>query len=321
MKKTLILLLALSMCVSLCACGATQPNENTPTGTETTESTAPSISSVIKNAVLQYPASNELFKYNVYDTYVEIAEYIGADDAEEVIVPATLDDLPVYEVDHDVFTKCKVKSIIFEDGIYSIHSNFSSYLESVTLPSTLEFVGYGKFKNCYNLKNVVIPEGIDSIQPQAFMHCNSLTEITIPSTVTLLSNEIFAYCTALKTINLPEGLTTIEDQAFLSCESLTSLTIPSTVEKLGYAVFQGTGLESIEIPENVQEMGCGAFTACENLLELKVYNAEMKIVPQKGYSVSILFSQANPDLVVYGKPASTIAKACASEDVFFEVIK
>ena len=322
MKKLFALVCVLALTLALCACGVAQPAETTPaTQPEPTEETTPSISSIIKNAQLQYPASNDLFKYNVYDTYVEITEYIGADDAEEITVPATLENLPVYEVDSSVFDKCQVKSIIFEDGIFRIHTDFSFYLESVTLPATLDFVGYGSFKECHNLKTVVIPEGIDSIQPQAFMHCDSLTEITIPSTVTRIDSETFAFCENLETVNLPEGIKLIDDQAFLGCKSLKSLTIPTTVETLGASVFQGSGLESIEIPANVQEMGHGAFTACENLTVVKVYNAEMKIVPQEGYSVAILFSQCRDDLVVHGKPASTIAKACATEDVFFEVMQ
>ena len=321
MKKAIALSLALMLCLGMFACGTTPQPESAPTTPAPTAETTPSISSIIKNAVLQYPASNDLFKYNIYDTYVEISEYIGDDNAAEVIVPATLENLPVYVVDSNVFDKSGVKSIIFEDGIFTIHSRFSPTLESVTLPATLDFVGYGTFENCYKLKTVIIPEGIDSIQPKAFMHCGSLTEITIPSTVRSLSNNIFAFCDELETVNLPEGLTEIEHNAFLGCKSLKTLTIPSTVKKLGHSVFQGTGLVSIEIPETVEEMGSGAFTACKDLTTIKVYNANLKILPESGYLVALLFSQHNPDLVVYGKAASTIAKACASEDVFFQVIQ
>lgn len=322
MKKVLTSILVLVMCLALCACGETTTPEKTEAPAvenEQIKETTPA--TIIKNATLQYPASNDLFKYNVYDTYVEISEYIGDDNADEVVVPATLEDLPVYVIDSGVFEKCNVKSIIFEDGIYRINSQFSFYLESVVLPATLDFVGYGAFDGCHNLKSVVIPEGIDSIQPQAFMHCDSLTEVTVPSTVYSVSSEAFAFCENLAVVNLSEGIADIDDKAFVGCKSLKTLTIPGSVKTLGYSVFQGTGLESIEIPETVEEMGSGAFTACENLTVVKVYNAEMKIVPDDGFSVAILFSQHNPNLVVHGKAASTIAKACATENVLFEVIK
>lgn len=318
MKKKRVLLVASLMCLSLCACGSAEPPKEESAPPPVQEVTP---ASLIKNAQLQYPASNDLFKYNVYDTYVEITEYLGADDAEEVVVPATLEDLPVYVVDHDVFSKCGVKSILFEDGIYTIHTNFSADLESVVLPSTLDFLGSGTFENCYSLKNVTIPEGIDSIQFEAFMHCPALKEITIPSTVSWLSDGTFAYCSALETVNLSEGLKEIEDEVFAGCEALKTLVIPSTVEALGQHVFLSSGLESIEIPESVKEIGSGLFTGCEALTVVKVHNAEMVTAPEEGYGIAMLFSQCSPDLVVHGKAGSTIAKQCAQEDTFFEVIK
>ena len=322
MKKLIAILLAAAMCLVLCACGGNdEPKKEKIPATEPQQIEETTPATIIKNASLQYPSFNDLFKYNVYDTYVEITEYVGDDNAEEVIVPATLDNLPVYVIDSEVFDKCKVKSIVFEEGIYRINTDFSFYLESVTLPSTLDFVGYGCFESCHNLKNVVIPEGIDSIQPQAFMHCDMLKDITIPSTVYSISSEAFAYCESLEVINISEGVVNIDDYAFVGCKALKTVNIPSSVKSLGESVFQGSGLESIDIPETVEELGSGAFTACENLTLVRVFNANMKINPMEGYSVAILFSQHNPDLVVHGKAASTIAKACATEDVYFKVME
>ena len=232
-----------------------------------------------------------------------------------------LEELPVYVVDNDVFRTSGVKSIVFEDGIYNIKAEFSADLVSVVLPATLDYVGSGTFENCYSLENVVIPEGIESIQFKAFKHCHSLKEVTIPSTVAWLSDETFAYCLALETVNLSEGLEKIEDGVFAGCEALKALVIPRTVESLGQHVFLNSGLENIEIPETVKKIGSGLFTGCEALTVVKVYNAELEIESEEGYSISMLFSQCSPDLVVHGKAGSTIAKQCAQEDTFFTVIK
>lgn len=322
MKKLLALLMAATMALSLCACGGSKPQEqsaSTPVEEPPVEEISPG--KIINEAQLQYPASNDLFKYNIYDTYVEITEYIGPDDAAEVIVPAVLEDLPVYVIDHGVFDRAGVKSIVFEEGIYKIHSGFSHKLVSVTLPSTLDYVGYGTFENCYSLETVVIPEGIDSLQTKAFSCCSALKEITIPSTVSWIDSELLSFCSSLETVNLSAGITRIRDKAFVGCESLKNLVIPNTVEEIGYHAFQGTALEYIEIPESVEKIHSGAFTACESLKEVKVYNADMQIIPADGLSVALLFSQCPEDLVVHGKPASTIAQACATENVYFKVIQ
>ncbi len=74
MKKMIALLLVLMMGLALVACGdmtptndsKTEPEKTEPVETEPveTEPATPSINSIIKSAVLQYPSSNELFKYN-----------------------------------------------------------------------------------------------------------------------------------------------------------------------------------------------------------------------------------------------------------------
>lgn len=318
MKKLIALIMALVLCLSMCACGSSEPSQEEPTPPPVQEVTP---ASLIENAQLQYPASNRTFKYNVYDTYVEITEYIGSNNVEEVIVPAILEELPVYVVDYYVFSECRIKSIIFEDGIYRINTDFSTSLESVVLPSTLDHIGSSTFDNCFRLKNVIIPEGIDSIWSNAFHGCCALKEITIPSTVSRLGDHAFASCTALETVNLPEGLKEIEDGVFMGCEMLKTLVIPSTVEALGRYVFQDSGLERIEIPENVKEIGDSLFTRCEALTVVKVHNAEMVIAPIKEYSFATLFFRCNPNLVVHGKTGSTIAKQCAEENVFFKVME
>ncbi len=333
MKKAISLILALLTVLLLCACGSgTTPPENTDTTdvadtADTTDTTADdepevvTIDSIIKNAVLQYPASNDLFKYNIYDTYVEITEYIGDDAAAEVIVPATLENLPVYVVDSGVFDKCSVQSIVFEDGIYNIKSDFSAFVVSVTLPSTLNYVGYGMFENCYALTNVVIPEGIDSIQTKAFMHCHALTEVTIPSTVTMLSDEIFAFCAALETVNLPSTITIIGNGVFTGCEALKNIVIPEGVTKIGSDLFLSSGIETVEIPSTVTEIGHGMFSGCEALVSVTVHATDIEIIPLEGYSAAIMFSGCNPDAVVYAKAGSAFAQVCATENIYFELLQ
>ena len=323
-KKPLIILLAGILCFIIggimMPSETPEPEVQNPTTNETN-----SIDKIIKNGVLQYPASNEDFKYNVYDTYIEITEYIGSQDVTSITVPAKLENLPVYVVDHRVFDMCKVPTIIFEDGIYNIKCGFSSSLVSVTLPSTLDYIGGYQFKNCYALKNVVIPEGVDSIQVGAFESCSKLKEITIPSTVKEISTGVFAYCTSLEKVNLPNGMKTIGEKAFVQCKNLKSIDIPDTVETIRFNAFQGSGLVSVEIPASVTKIGASAFLACESLKEVKIHNSDVTIEPQTYESNGVamgthttLFGQCNKDLVVYGKPASVIAKACADENIYLK---
>ena len=101
-KKTPLIIFAVGIVLFIVG-GRMTPSE--PTTEEEPQVTLNPIVQTIEKGVLQYPASNDDFKYNVYDTYVEITEYIGEEDAERVTVPATLENLPVYVVDAYVFDK------------------------------------------------------------------------------------------------------------------------------------------------------------------------------------------------------------------------
>lgn len=330
MKKTVVLLTTLAMCLSLCACGVTGnqlPDENVSdyedvVPEETSIPEEPSIPKIIKNAELQYPAANDLFKYNVYDTYVEITEYIGENGLDEIVIPAELEGLPVYVVSSGALKQCKVRTIIFEEGIYRISTSFSSTdVVNVVLPSTLDTIDWGTFENCYDLETVVIPEGVSGISNRAFKGCSSLKEVTIPSTVTYISDEAFSLCSAMESVNLVDGLRKIYDEAFSSCKSLKTLSIPNTVKSMGDDVFLRSGLETIELPETLEQIGSGFFAGCDALTSVTVYNDDLELLPTDGFDFSLIFSQCNPDLVVYGGAGSTIAKQCAREKVFFELME
>lgn len=321
MKKALLVILAAVLCFCACACGDAQKPEVTTAQTIAPTTEQDSIDDLIKAAQLQYPGSNELFKYNVYDTYVEITEFIGDNTLGQITVPAYLEELPVYVVEREAFKNCSVPDIVFEEGIHDIGSGFSADLVGVSLPSTLEYISAFMFENCFRLEKVEIADGVESISGSAFKHCDALKEITIPGSVTYLGNEAFAFCTALETVNLSEGLKIISSDAFNYCKALKTIAIPTTVEKLEYNVFMSSGLEYIEIPESVKQIGSGTFSACDNLTTVKIHGADVEFLPMKGYSVVLLFSQHNEELVVHGKAGSTIAQVCADEEIFFELIK
>ena len=56
------------------------------------------------------------------------------------------------------------------------------------------------FKDCINLKNVVIPSTINSIDYEAFYNCVSLTDINIPDGITDIPSSAFYNCTSFEEI-------------------------------------------------------------------------------------------------------------------------
>ncbi len=177
---------------------------------------------------------------------------------------------------------------------------------SVVIPSTykgkpITEIGYGAFKNCTALKEVLIPTSVTIIDWYAFSGCRGLTSITIPSSVTDTANYAFKDCENLSIV-FAEGMEKIPSGALYGATGVVSVTIPSRVTSIGEAAFRGcSGLESIEvgagnsvfysdgnclivrdtkelvlgcsnsvIPEDAKSIGDYAFYDCKGLTELTI---------------------------------------------------
>lgn len=112
----------------------------------------------------------------------------------------------------------------------------------ITIPSAYNgkpVIGIGKsaFKDCRELTEIVIPDGVTIINNSAFYGCSELSRITLPESVTVIDKSAFAGCGNLKELKLPSGITEIGDQAFYGCERIMSITVPSSVTKIGSNAF------------------------------------------------------------------------------------
>ena len=101
----------------------------------------------------------------------------------------------------------------------------------------------------WNVKKIVIEEGVTSIGNSAFAYCRGLISITIPDSVTSIGEWAFDGCTSLPSITISSSVTSIEFGTFKDCSSLTSITIPDSVTSIkAYAAFNGcTSLKTISL--------------------------------------------------------------------------
>ena len=200
-------------------------------------------------------------------------------------------------------------SITIPNSVTSIGNSAFSYcsgLASITIPNSVTTIGDYAFRDCMGLTNIyitdltawckisglgnlmfygssnknlylnnelvtelVIPDGVTSIDNSAFSGCTELTSITIPSSVTSIGNSAFSGCTELTSITIPSGVTSIGNSAFYGCSGLTSIEIPNSVTSIGYYAFWNcTGLTSITIPDSVTTIGDCAFRGCSGLANI-----------------------------------------------------
>ena len=151
-------------------------------------------------------------------------------------------------------------------------------LSTFTIPSTISEIRVGAFANCTNLRSVTIPESVKTIGNAVFRG-TGLTEVYIPSGVSVLSDDVFEDCKKLQKVMLPEGLTTIGNNCFRDCEKLTDIVIPKTLATIYDDVFSRCiALKEITFSSSLESWGSGVFSGCTNLTALHVNRA----IPPKG---------------------------------------
>ena len=123
-----------------------------------------------------------------------------------------------------------------------------SDLESIRFPANYKgtVISSGTFQGT-KLKNITIPEGINTIWSSAFADCPELTSVTLPTSIENIFPEVFRNCTKLTTIAIPSKH--ISD-AFATGSGLISIDILSMVEHLHGKQFEGcNSLKSINVDD------------------------------------------------------------------------
>ena len=110
-----------------------------------------------------------------------------------------------------------------------------------------------KLKGFLNARNncpsrLVIPEGVEEIERNAFYYCREIEEIILPNSLKKIGRGAFWNCDKLTSIRIPDGVTEIESFTFASCDSLKTLTLSKNTRLIGDAAFKWTESLNIIIP-------------------------------------------------------------------------
>lgn len=189
--------------------------------------------------------------------------------------------------------------------------------ENITIMSTIEYrgetypvtaIGNGAFNNNYKIKNVVIEEGIQTIEDYAFNNCTGLVSITLPSSVTSIGREAFSFSYSIENlyisdiasfceinidhngapfygsdaetklylngelvtdIVIPEGVRVVSN--FYKIKSIKKVTLPSTVITLRETAFAGcSSLTEIILNDGLKNIYEYAFSECESLVKVTI---------------------------------------------------
>ncbi len=177
-------------------------------------------------------------------------------------------------------------SVSEENENYDSRNNCNAIIETSTnkllqgsdntvLPDTVVSLRDFAFNNCFELKSIMIPEGLVDIPDSAFLGCNNLINISVSSKnkkydsrndcnaiIETSTNTLIKGCS--KT-TIPETVINIGYDAFEFCTELTDIIIPNSVVNIGSYAFLSSGLTSVTIPNSVTNIENGAFAYCEAL--------------------------------------------------------
>ncbi|UTY39690.1 leucine-rich repeat domain-containing protein [Allocoprobacillus halotolerans] len=179
----------------------------------------------------------------------------------------------LYDDDTAIEIREEQQNIVIPEGIKYINEGFRIYdtvqytsiIESITLPDSLESIGKHAFRDCKALKEIVIPENVTEIGNGAFLSCTSLERAEIKGNVTEL-NATFSGCSSLTEVELTNTIKNIGSQTFSGCKSLTGITLPTDLETIGMkAFFKCTALTTVIIPDGVTTISDQVFGNCKSI--------------------------------------------------------
>ena len=254
----------------------------------------------IKNAIkeLSEPSKGQ---YTFDKATGKIIKYVYTNDdiGEKLVIPDTIEGVPVKEIGDDAFQYCIFGDIEMPDTITKIGNRaFSeSKATSVHLSTSLTNIGVSAFASC-KLTSISLPDTLKEIGAGAF-YGNKLVELTIPDSVTVMGDSAFSqneltsvklsknltelsracfFTNKLTSITIPGNIKTIGMDCFLYNKELESVTFESGLERIEQQAFRYLKVKSVELPDTVEYVGNHAF-ANNHISNLKL----SKNITELGY--------------------------------------
>lgn len=196
-----------------------------------------------------------------------IAEHV--DNIEELVIAGPLNGTD-FRFIRSMFIDHKLTRL--DIGQASIVSGGDSYLvyNDTSYDTEDNVVGVFMFFQLKNIKSIVLPNNLISIEASAFTQCSNIQSVKIPETVTAIRAAAFSSCYSLSDVELPPHLTSIDDNVFWSCASLKAVTLPAGITGIGTSAFYDSGIQEVNIPEGVTTIGKWAFGSCSSLASITI---------------------------------------------------
>lgn len=263
-------------------------------------------------------------------TVTEIGEetFLSRDSVTEITIPKS-----VIRIGSRAFLNCSALEKIEVDGQNTVYLSEQGVLFNKNKTELIQYPS-GKTETDY-----AIPEGVISVEEEAFCYNDFLEILRIPKSTTELENSGIYSCYSLKYIDvaaenpvyigedgvlftkdktkliqypsarmqtsytIPQSVTTIGESAFNSAKNITEVMIPEGVLSIEKDAFQNcSSLKTISLPKTVLKIGYGAFPEIENITILnEVCEIDASAIQGKSATIGTFASNVQ----IYGISNST----------------
>ena len=247
-----------------------------------------------------------IYKKYTGEDFWTIHDYVDTNETS-ISIPATKDGVKVGRIAAGAFDGCNLKKIV--------------------VPTSVEEIGQGAFKNASNLEEIVLPfvgkyfnafayenegalgnatpgdNGYDDVQAvvgeRTIWHLFGTEEFDggLPATG-VDSTEFFVPATLSKISILPKANYKLPISAFSGLQSVETIVLDSKVVAIGQSAFAKTIIDTLVIPNTVANIYDRAFEGCDIAnLSFASGNTVLKEIGEYAFSTSKIKSIALPEAV------------------------
>lgn len=131
----------------------------------------------------------------------------------------------------------------------------------VRVPDHVKIIGVKAFERNPLITHIILPNGLISIEQEAFAVCPNLQSVSFPATLQSIGDKAFWACNALREVTLPGSVKTITPLAFWACRGMTKVTLQEGITDLGADAFNYcSALKDIYLPKSLKTVHPHAFT-------------------------------------------------------------
>ena len=200
-------------------------------------------------------------------TNIGLSAFVGCSSLTSITIPGSIKSIKGGQSEssgsNGTFSLCyNLQSVIIEEGVEriedggnSVYSQTSHYfgafyntpnLTSITIPSTLSYIGDYAFVNSYAYSPKPVNIFISNLTAwfniefrtfdsnpfrggSLYLNNVEVKDLIVPNDVTTIKYYAFLRCGGLTSITIGSNVTNIQNNSFYGCNNLTSITINSTV--------------------------------------------------------------------------------------------